>query len=69
MDVPYLPYADHVKQLPGTWVNENMKNALEAMSLVLFTHFLGWTPEQVHVLLDEVRADIDNRKIHAYWPV
>lgn len=37
------------------------------MSLRLFTRFLGWSPEDVEMLLLEVRKDLRNPKIHAMF--
>lgn len=42
-----------------------LKEGLEGFSLVLFTRILGWSPEEVQVLLSKVRKDLENRTIHA----
>jgi len=42
-----------------------LKEGLEGFSLRLFTGVLGWTPEEVQVLLSKVRKDLDNKDIHA----
>jgi hypothetical protein len=42
---------------------------LEALSLALFMHVLKWTPAEVQLLLVEVRKDLKNKRIHAYFPV
>lgn len=42
-----------------------LKEGLEGFSLVLFTRVLGWSPEEVQVLLSKVRKDLENRNIHA----
>ena len=46
-----------------------MTSGLQAMSLMLFTNVLGWSVEEVELLLNDVRKDFKNRKIHAYVPV
>ena len=40
------------------------KEGLEGFSLALFTRFLGWSPEEVQVLLSKVRKDLENRDMH-----
>ncbi|KAK3321507.1 S-adenosyl-L-methionine-dependent methyltransferase [Cercophora scortea] len=52
----------------GSWVYENILEGLQALSLMLFTNVLGWTPEELEVFLVDVRKDLKNRSIHAYWP-
>lgn len=42
---------------------------LEGLSVGLFTRVLGWSRESVDVFLAEVRKDLSNTAIHAYWPV
>lgn len=42
-----------------------LKEGLEGFSLRLFTNILGWAPEELQVLLGEVRKDLADRKIHA----
>jgi hypothetical protein len=36
---------------------------------VLFIHGLGWKQEELEAFLVDVRRDLKNPKIHAYWPV
>jgi hypothetical protein len=44
------------------WIQ--LYEGLQAMSLRLFTRFLGWSPEDVEMLLLEVRKDLRDHKIH-----
>jgi hypothetical protein len=37
--------------------------------MMLFTNVLGWSAAEVDVFLVNVRKDLRNRGIHAYWPV
>jgi len=53
----------------GAWTLENFNQGLQAVSLMLFTNVLGWSKEEVELLLVDVRKDVKNRHIHAYWPV
>ena len=53
----------------GMWTQENFVSGIEAMSLALFTRMLGWSREQVMVFITQVRKDMKDTKIHAYWPI
>lgn len=58
----------------GIWSNENVLSSLSGASLAIFTrpkeeNGLGWTREEVEVLLAGVRRDMRNTNIHAYWRV
>ena len=56
----------------GIWTLENTRDGVAAWSLAAFTRpldegGLGWSNEEVEVLLAGVRADLKNTSIHAYW--
>ena len=51
------------------WSLEDMGSALEGFSLAPFTRVLGWTREEVEVFLVDVRNELRNTKVHAYWPM
>lgn len=58
----------------GMWTCENAIAALHALSLAIFTRpeaqgGLGWTKEELEVLLEGVKSDFKNKSIHAYWPM
>lgn len=53
----------------GMWTLANLDDGLEGLSLALFTRGLGWSKEEVLAFLIDVRKDIRNLKIHAYWPM
>ncbi|KAF6815903.1 methyltransferase domain-containing protein [Colletotrichum plurivorum] len=53
----------------GIWNGENMAAGLEAFSMAPFTRAHGWTKAEVDVFLVDVRKDMKNRAIHAYWPI
>lgn len=53
----------------GMWNGENMTIGLEAFSMAPFTRAHGWTKEEVEDFLVDVRNDIWDRSIHAYWPI
>ncbi|KAI8155227.1 Secondary metabolism regulator LAE1 [Colletotrichum sp. SAR 10_70] len=53
----------------GIWNNENVLSGLEAFSMAPFTRALEWKPAEVSVFLIDVRKDVNDRSIHAYWPM
>lgn len=58
----------------GIWSQENCLSGLAAFSLAVFTrprseHGLGWSKEELEVLLAGVRKDLKNTDIHAYFPM
>ncbi|KAK2063557.1 methyltransferase domain-containing protein [Colletotrichum caudatum] len=53
----------------GTWSYENAMMGLEGLCLAIFTRVLQWPKEKIDVLLVQVRNDLKNREIHAYWPI
>ena len=50
-------------------MHENISSGLEGLSMMLFTHFLGMSVEEVTDVCVKARADMRNKNIHAYWPV
>lgn len=42
-----------------------MRDGLEGFSLALFTRNLGWSVEEVQVLLSKARKDMGDKNIHA----
>lgn len=53
----------------GLWTYHNMSGSLSGISVALFTRGLGWSVEELEVFLIGVRKDMQNTKIHAYWPM
>jgi hypothetical protein len=52
----------HLAMLLG----HDMSNALESMSMALFTRVLGWERERILELIDKARKDMLNTSLHAY---
>ncbi|KAI0805280.1 S-adenosyl-L-methionine-dependent methyltransferase [Xylaria sp. FL0064] len=66
--VPVNPWPPG-KQLQriGSMMLSNINKILEPMSMPIFTRYLGWSPEAVESLLDEVRKELaDVEAMHAY---
>ncbi|KAJ4293943.1 hypothetical protein N0V88_005457 [Collariella sp. IMI 366227] len=56
------------KQL-GAWSLINNLQGVAAFSYMLFTAVLGFSKEEIEVMLVDVRKDIKNTNYHGYWPV
>ncbi|PGG99508.1 hypothetical protein AJ79_08510 [Helicocarpus griseus UAMH5409] len=65
--LPLGPWAKdpHLKVL-GAYNHMMVSQGAEAFSLRLFIKVLGWSIEEVQVLLAKVRKDLNNRGIHVY---
>lgn len=63
---PWAKAAEYKRLGRFTFVANDL--ALESVSLYYFTEVLGWSPEQVHVYLVDVRKDLAKPSIHGYWP-
>lgn len=53
----------------GAWTHESTITNLSGMSVALFTRALGWSAEELEIFLADVRKDMKNPRIHAYWPM
>ncbi|KAH6880796.1 S-adenosyl-L-methionine-dependent methyltransferase [Thelonectria olida] len=53
----------------GAWNNQNLAIGVEGVTMAPLTRGLGWTQSEVNVFLTEVRKELNNRAIHAYWPI
>ncbi|CZR67449.1 related to methyltransferase [Phialocephala subalpina] len=62
------PKDKRIKEI-GIWSHENMAPSLEGFSMALFTRVYGWTKEEVEVFLVDVRKEVKDPRIHAYWPI
>lgn len=48
------------------WMRHDMEQGLEAWSMALFTRVLGWSPERLKTLLQGVKKDLYDTRIHAF---
>jgi hypothetical protein len=66
---PVTPWPRGRKEkLIAMWTQQNLIDGLQAISMAVLTRGLGWTREEVEMLVN-VRNDIRNRRIHAYIDV
>lgn len=60
------PKDPKLKEL-GKWNLANFDSGLEGVSLALFNRVLGWSKEEILTLCADVRKELRNPKVHAYW--
>ncbi|KAK2750376.1 hypothetical protein FQN57_003856 [Myotisia sp. PD_48] len=60
---------DEKEKLKGLWNLYNVLDRLQVFTVALFTKVLGWAREDVDAFLVDVSAELQNRDVHAYWPV
>ncbi|KAK0620842.1 S-adenosyl-L-methionine-dependent methyltransferase [Immersiella caudata] len=53
----------------GMFTLENVGSGVEALSTAVYTRALGWPKERLDALIAEVRAEMKDTSIHAYWPI
>ncbi|WQF77946.1 hypothetical protein CDEST_02960 [Colletotrichum destructivum] len=53
----------------GVLNGQNIADGLEGFCMATLTRAHGWTPEEVNVFLVDVRNNIKDRSVHAYWPI
>ena len=53
----------------GMWSLANMDQALEPASLAPLTRALGYTKDEVLVLVSKARKVLRDTSVHAYWPI
>ena len=51
------------------WQLENMMGGGSGFSMALLARVLGWTADAVETFLVDVRKELKDTKIHAYWPI
>lgn len=52
----------------GSWHGENVSSGLEGFTMAALTRALDWSRDEVNVFLIDVRNNIKDRTIHAWWP-
>jgi len=68
--VPVNPWARGKKnKILGAISQQNLLEGVESMSTAAFTRILGWSPEKLAELLTGVRANLEDKGVHAYGVV
>lgn len=52
----------------GTFGLIGFLDGLHGLSVKIFTNVLGWTPEQLDVLLAAVKIEVVQKSFHTCWP-
>ncbi|KAH6632603.1 S-adenosyl-L-methionine-dependent methyltransferase [Chaetomium tenue] len=66
--VPIGPWArDATLKEVGTWNLMQVLNGLDGLSMRLYTGVLGWSEAEVWALLERVRRDLADPKVHALF--
>ncbi|EXF84134.1 methyltransferase [Colletotrichum fioriniae PJ7] len=65
---PFNNWPDDAKlKEAGRWNCANLDMGLEAFSLGLLTRVKGWTRDAVEELCAEVKKEVKDTRLHAYW--
>jgi hypothetical protein len=62
------PKDPKMKEL-GVWTHANVADSLSGISMAMFTRALGWTVEELEVFLVDVRKEMKDTRVHAYFPM
>ncbi|KAI9814860.1 MAG: hypothetical protein M1832_005662 [Thelocarpon impressellum] len=60
------PEDERLKKI-GAWYLLNIFEGLEGISMAIFTRCLGWSVQEVQILLAKVRADLRSPSMHVYY--
>lgn len=61
------PKDKKLKEL-GRWHLANSLDGLEGYSMAICTRAHGMSPEEVQLLMMDVRKDMKDKSIHSFWP-
>lgn len=53
----------------GAWFKKDMEVGAEGIIMGIFTRLLGMSKEEVAVIVEDVKKDMNNKSIHAYEPL
>ena len=65
--VPLNPWpTDPWQRDVGRWYNLGLTEGLEALTLGPFMRILGWTKDEVDILIERVKREVCTRRMHVY---
>ena len=68
--IPIGPWpADKKLKEVGLFQLAGMLEGMEALTLALWTRYLGWDEKEIAVTLAQVRKEWRNPKVHSWWPL
>ncbi|KAJ2905791.1 uncharacterized protein MKZ38_004468 [Zalerion maritima] len=53
----------------GHWTLANVSSGTEGLTMASFTRGLGWTKDEVMTFCVNLRRELKDPRIHAYWPM
>jgi hypothetical protein len=53
----------------GTFALVNLLEGMQGLSVKIFKHLLGWSTEDLEILLMECRTEMKNKSVHGYCPM
>ncbi|KAK3062945.1 hypothetical protein LTS18_003057, partial [Coniosporium uncinatum] len=62
------PREPHLKRL-GQWNEHNITSGMHGFTMAPFTRVLGWSEAEVEVFIAQVRKDVRDRNVHAYFQI
>jgi hypothetical protein len=74
VEIPFVwpqnmwPKDKKMKEL-GRWNLANQLDGLEGYSMAVMTRAHGMSAEEVQLMMVDVRKDMKDKSIHAYWPM
>jgi ubiquinone/menaquinone biosynthesis C-methylase UbiE len=68
--LPVGPWAKDPKlREAGLLTLGGLLEGISGLSIAVFTKLLGWSPDELEVLLAKVRNEWQKRGVHQYWPM
>lgn len=68
LKLPLGPWAKDLRLKHCGWLEMiNMVDGVDAMTKMLFTRALGWSPEELEVFLADIRTEARSKHIHSYY--
>ena len=56
-----------IQKTLGAWNLVQLDDGLEAITMRVYTSYLRWKPEEVHVLIAKIRQELSNPRIHKMY--
>ncbi|KIV94201.1 hypothetical protein PV10_01989 [Exophiala mesophila] len=68
--MPTGPWAkDPMLRQSGLCVLAGMLDGMTGLSMRVFTQLLGWSVEEMEILLAKAKVELKNKRIHSYFPI
>lgn len=57
------------QKMIGIWCLADTLNGLSAISMAIMTRVLGMSAKEVEATVEDVKKDMQDKSIHAFWPM